>query len=164
MPAVPNIESWILSDPKVFASFSNMPLSDNEKKFQDYIADTGFRFLNQREKARLASRATLKSYDALRAAMLSPSLRWFINVTDNNNENPRGTINFDINKALLSNLVLEYFPQEQPIFRTLDGAVYTGYRMSQEIAAGSEIGRKYSSDLLRVCRDLLARQAQKSVA
>jgi hypothetical protein len=61
-------------------------------------------------------------------------------------------------------LVLEYYPAEAPIYRALDGSVYTGRDMANEISEGTPIGRKYSSDLLRACRDLLARQAQNARA
>ena len=33
--------------------------------------------------------------------------------------------------------------------------------MMQEITDGTDLGREYSSDILRVARDLLSRQAQK---
>jgi hypothetical protein len=163
VPAVPNVESWILSDQKVFASYSKIAEFEADEKFHHYLSDSGFHFINQRDKARLMSKGSLRDYDVFRAAMLSPSLRWFINITDIGTEGHYSGIEFHMNGVLLSNLVLEYFPRDMPIYKTLDGSVYTGYQMSQEISAGSEIGRKYSSDLLRVCRDLLARQAQKTI-
>jgi hypothetical protein len=62
---------------------------------------------------------------------------------------------------LFINLLSE-FPPDKVIFRPLDHSQgYSGQQMIEELANGSLIAQEYASSLLRVCRDLLARQAAK---
>lgn len=159
VPAVPNVEAWVLSDPVTYSNYHTNDSTGQHKSFEAYIADVGLHFFNQKQKIRLSTKRISQEYSVFRAAMLSPSLRWFIKATDPSPATAGSNIAFDLNKALLSNLVQEYYPLSHVLYKALDGSTYTGLQMAEEIRVGSEIGRKYTSDLLRVCRDLLARQA-----
>jgi hypothetical protein len=163
-PAVPNIEAWVLSDPQLFELYISSGDSSLPPSFDEYISDARFHFMNQKEKNRLTTHKMLGNYSASRAAMFSPSLRSFIRMGEMDNDDLPRQLDVELPRELLSNLVLEYYPPQKPLYKSLDGSVLTGCAMAEEIARGSEIGRKYASDLLRVCRDLLARQAQNSGA
>jgi hypothetical protein len=162
-PAVPSVESWLLADHEVFSVMSaNMPEKIQET-FNSYLANGDFHFFNSKFLTALTRKKIAAVYDPNRASMLSPSLRSFLKLLDAGSGVPSSDFGFDVPTAILANVILEYYPPEQPIYRTLDGSIYTGQEMAREVQAGTEIGRKYSSDLLRVCRDLLARQAQNAV-
>ena len=163
-PAVPSVEAWILADSRVFETVSAAGRFNIGESFEAYIADNKFRFFNSKFLMSLSRRSTESIYDSNRAAMLSPSLRSFIKTLDHVKDISPPDFKFHLSRSLLSNLVLEYYPPELPVYRSLDGSIYTGRDMARQIEEGTEVGRKYSSDLLRVCRDLLARQAQKTTA
>jgi hypothetical protein len=161
-PAVPSVESWLLSDPEVFRVMSiDMPEQAHET-FEMYLGNGDFHFFNSKFLTALTRKKIAAIYDPHRAAMLSPSLRSFLKLLDAVNGRSPAEFTFNLPAAIISNLILEYYPPDQPIYRALDGSVLTGQEMATEVQAGTEIGRKYSSDILRVCRDLLARQAQKA--
>jgi hypothetical protein len=102
------------------------------------------------------------TYDPHRAAMLSPSLRSFLKLLDTVHRRSSAEFELNLPTAIITNLILEYYPPDQQIYRALDGSILTGQEMAREVQAGTELGRKYSIDILRVCRDLLARQAQRT--
>lgn len=62
-------------------------------------------------------------------------------------------------RTFMSKLVEEY-PAEGVIHRTMSGS-YTGREMASLISSGHPIGTEYATAMLRVCRDLLTRQAEK---
>ena len=68
-----------------------------------------------------------------------------------------------LNREVLRNLISEIYPSEKTLFRSASGETISAERMMQEVTDGSDLGREYSSDILRVARDLLARQANKKV-
>lgn len=160
-PAVPFVEAWILSDPTVYSNVQRIGNIDSEDNFAQYIVSSGFRFYNQKQKDSLSRRATLSLYDPGVAATFSPSLRSFIRLFDRVAGNEAVELPFSIPGVVLSNLVQDYYPSKSVIYRTMEGGNFTGRQMAEEILKGTSIGRQYSSDLLRICRDLLARQAQK---
>jgi hypothetical protein len=163
-PAVPSIESWLLTDRSVFDLISGDERYSINQTFDSYLTDNKFRFFNSRFLSALARKRVATIYNPNKAAMLSPSLRSFLKTLDHVRGRPVQEIDFTVPSSVLASLVREYYPPDLPIYRALDGSTYTGRDMVREIVEGSEIGRKYASDLLRVCRDLLARQAQKARA
>lgn len=164
VPAVPSVASWILADPLVFRLLAAEARLDLKQSFEAYVVDSSFRFFNSKFVGALSRRLVSERYDPNRAAMLSPSLRSFLKTIDHVQGREPDDFQFTLPGPVLANLVLEYYPAELPIYRALDGSVYTGHDMAREISEGTAIGRKYSSDLLRACRDLLARQAQNARA
>jgi hypothetical protein len=156
------VESWLLADPHVYELISSDERYSIHQPFEAYVVDNAFHFFNSKVIAALSRKKVEATYDPNRAAMLSPSLRSFCKTIDHVRGIASHDFEFALPGAVLANLVLEYYPPELPLYRALDGSIYTGRDMAREIGEGTSIGRKYSSDLLRVCRDLLARQAQKS--
>jgi hypothetical protein len=64
-------------------------------------------------------------------------------------------------RRLMADIVSEPFPADGIVFRTPCGETYTAERMRREILEGSGEGRAYATSMLRVCRDLLMRQARR---
>jgi len=160
-PAVPNLESWILSDSEVYEALSRTDSGNYRNTFDKYISNSGVHFINSKAKYHLGTKSIRNIYSSARAEMLSPSLRSFAGLLAYLGEGARPPTEFSLPAALLSNLLTEYYPPEAPIYRTLEGSTLSGKEMAREIVISSGLGRQYSSDLLRVCRDILARQAEK---
>ena len=64
-------------------------------------------------------------------------------------------------RVAISNLIGEVASDDAPMWRTTS-ATYTAKQLRHEVASGTDLGRQYVSDLLRVARDMLARQARIS--
>ena len=63
------------------------------------------------------------------------------------------------NRKLMASLVREC-PPHLVIWHSSDGAL-TSEQMVKEIEDGTELGRQYAGDILRVCRDLLKRKSER---
>jgi hypothetical protein len=98
------------------------------------------------------------------AAARSPSLHAFLKglarITGDRISLPEDVHARSVGRDTFSNLIAEITPAESIIYRTIDGS-YTAGEMIREVRDGTELGRQYSSDLLRISRDFLARQAQR---
>jgi hypothetical protein len=162
-PAVPSVESWLLTDPEVFRVMSVDMSEQVRETFETYLGNGDFHFFNSKFLNALTRKKIVAAYDPHRAAILSPSLRSFLKLVDASHGRSSAEFKFNLPAAIISNLILEYYPPDQPIYRALDGSTLTGQEMAREVQAGTDLGLKYSSDILRVCRDLLARQAQRAV-
>ena len=161
IPAVPNLYAWLLADPIYFEYIRRKNRIKDFPTYNEFLSKKQAIFLNSRDKGFLLQKSSVENYDARRACMVSPSLRAFFRSIAALFNDTKLEFQFDLNKALLSNLVMEFYPSDKEIYRSLDGNTMTGEEMVKEIQSGSSIGIKYTSDLLRVSRDLLARQAAK---
>lgn len=167
-PAIPTIEAWLFADSRAFfevvgsraeAFLGRMPLPE-QLPYPKFLKST---LLRDKE---IYSRL-LESIDVLVAGSRSPSLKYFIQQARRLACLP--PLQFErapsqsgqISRELLRNLISEVYPSDKPLFRAASGAVVTAEQMMQEITDGTELGREYGSDILRVARDLLARQARK---
>lgn len=65
----------------------------------------------------------------------------------------------NIKREVFAGLVREVVPATTILWRTSEGYSFTAKQLLEEIENGSEIGRQYAADLLRVARDFLKRQA-----
>lgn len=165
--AIPTIEAWLFSDieatiretknnPRAQELLSRVPMPD-EIPYPKMLAKNIFR----------------KNFDFIErevnievAMSRSPSLRTFITgvaeaigyeLTFSWEENYVRSEGRDI----FSKLVNEIIPAEKIIYRTLDGQVFSAHDMIRHIKEGTDIGIKYSVDVLRIARDMLAREARK---
>lgn len=64
-------------------------------------------------------------------------------------------------RDVFSKLVNEIVEPNKVIYRSLDGTKITAREMSLHIRDGSDIGVRYSVEVLRMARDLLARESSK---
>lgn len=167
-PAIPTVDAWLFADSRAFFSvvqgkgdafLGRMPLPE-QLPYPTFLRSRMLQ--NKGQLHRL-----LETIDIVTAGSRSPSLKYLIQTARrmsglpalpfDESTNPAG----QINREVLRNLISEVYPSDKALFRAASGAVITGEQMMQEITDGTDIGREYSSDILRVARDLLARQAQK---
>jgi len=64
-----------------------------------------------------------------------------------------------MSRKVFANLLREV-PEDTIVFKATSG-IFTAKDMIKEVEDGTEFGHQYGSDVLRIARDLLARQAQK---
>ncbi len=168
-PAIPTVEAWLFADVEALfealgeradAFLGRLPLPEQ----LPYPKVLKAALLRDKDRYhRLLSRI-----DVNRAAARSPSLRYFLNTARQLSGMPAldagrsSPVAGRLDRETLRNLISEVFPSSKPLFRAASGAVVSAEQMMQEITDGSELGREYASDILRVARDLLARQAARA--
>lgn len=167
-PAIPTVDAWLFADTGAFFEVvghkaeqfvGRMPLPE-QLPYPTFLKSTMLR--DKRTFKRL-----LERIDLFVAGARSPSLKYFIQTARRMSNLP--ALGFDepsnaagqVNREVLRNLISEVYPSEKTLYRSASGAIVTAEQMMQEITNGTDLGREYSSDILRVARDLLARQAQK---
>jgi len=167
-PAIPTVDAWLFADSKALFEtlgekadqvLGRMPLPEQipyPKALRHALLRSPKKF-----------EGVFDHVDIQVAGSRSPSLKYFLQQA----YRFTGTapVDFDgptiienqIDRALMRNLISEVYPSSAPLFRSASGEVYTGEQMMQEVIDGTDIGREYMSDVLRVARDFLARQAKK---
>lgn len=110
----------------------------------------------------------VRDVDISRACARSPSLSAFLGGIASmlGVEGPAVTqaASRTISRDALANLIAELVPSDVVAWRTTDGATYTAEQIRRHIEEGTEIGRAYASDLLRISRDLLRRMAKQKTS
>lgn len=166
--AVPCIESWLFADhenaklkakntSKAEMLLSRLPLPD-EIPYPHLLAKNVF--------PKTDYRTILEGSNLNLAASRSPSLRKFIlGVSkiigvESGLQWEREYVR-TAGRDVLAKLVDEVTPPSSVIYRTLDGEKITAGEMSDHIKNGTKIGMDYSVDVLRISRDLLARNSNK---
>ena len=70
----------------------------------------------------------------------------------------------NMDRKIFANLLKEVFYSDTVIYKTMtDGKQFTAKEILSSVEEGGEIGKQYTSDLLRIARDFLKRQDRKSV-
>jgi hypothetical protein len=164
--AVPTIEAWLFADAEALRScvgvgsreiVDRLPLPE-EIPFPREIV----RRLFEDEHASLC---VVDRMDVAKASARSPSLHVFLRglarIAGRPAILPDDVHTRSMERDVFSNLVAEISPAATVIYRTVDGATFTAEQMIRHIREGTSTGRQYASDLLRVSRDFLARQAQR---
>jgi len=167
--AVPSIEAWLFADiesirdksksnKRTYELLSRLPLPD-DIPHPRHLAFSILRLKDAPEKF-------ISEININIATSRSPSLRKFILGVESllNVESKVGwekeyvrTVGRDI----FSKLVDEVTPPDAVIYKTLDGDKVTAKEMSKHIHDGTNIGLTYSVDVLRIARDMLARNSRK---
>ena len=165
--AAPSIDAWIFADDRAVINFfkgsrfellvSRLPLPEQIQHPGDLVR-TVFGDFNKALEA-------LKTFDISRACARCPSLHKFLETVSKAlgvtlpeiAEAHARTINRDV----FSNLIDEVAEPDRVMFRAADGTVFTAAEMAREVREGSELGREYAADVLRVARDWLARRAER---
>jgi hypothetical protein len=106
----------------------------------------------------------LLGIDIERAAARSPSLRAFLvgvgRLIGIEKESIVESVGRSIPRDALAGLIAEIVPSDTVVWRTTSGD-YTAADLRQQIESGTEVGRRYVTELLRVSRDLLMRKAAR---
>lgn len=147
--AVPNVALWLAADEDTARH-----LADFEARLKGLRGDENV----------LLTLASCVEID--RAAARFPSLREFlIGMADllgtgdalRFEEGAGGSLPRDVVAGLVREI-----PEHEVAWRTASGTAFTSRELVAQIEAGTEIGRQYASDLLRVSRDFLRRRAKRS--
>ncbi|MBB4192209.1 hypothetical protein [Rhizobium aethiopicum] len=163
--AVPTIEAWIFADPEFAKSAARSPHAKEmidraplpetipyPKQFAMNVFGSASRYPNA------------GNFDVNLAAARSPSLRAFVEGI--------GTligaeVDFKLPVGKLSDTrdvvstLLRELPETKVVWKTMTGARISAGELARAIAEGTPLGNQYATELLRVARDLIARQANK---
>jgi hypothetical protein len=167
--AIPSIEAWLLADP--FAALRNS-LSTSADLIQRLGPPDEMAFPREVLKHLFecdkwgrprAAEKIIRDTDYRIAATRSPSLRAFLTgvgelIGEKKYEGiPDGYAAFG--PRVFASLIGEFSPQDKIVYRTLNGKQLTAAQLMREINEGSSLGQHYVSDLLRIARNILARDA-----
>lgn len=166
--AVPEIEAWLFADVQTALRFAKRGVGAvNRVEFADEIP------MAKQFAARTFGRKELEEVGLAIAAHMnieialsrSSSLRDFLAGVGRVIGDPRFQGLPDayrmLGPRLLGSLVRETNKSDSVIYRTLDGQQVTAAELANAIAEGSSLAKEYASDLLRVARDQLAREARR---
>jgi hypothetical protein len=166
--AVPTAEAWLFADEEAArhaaatlgseSLLARLPLPEEISRPKD-LAHQAF--------GGVPNWAFLENIDVARAMGRSASLRSFIEGLYRLLGEPLNKLAYggsrSFSRDVLSSLLGEIAPADSVAWRTADGASFTAEQLRREIESGSELGQQYASDLLRVARDMLARQATRGM-
>jgi hypothetical protein len=165
--AVPTIEAWLFADAEALLAtvagdhakefVARLPLPE-EIPFPKQVVDQLFKSFRD-------SLRVIEQMDVAKACARSPSLHVFLGgLAELLGE--RFEVVEDVHvrsmpRDVFSNLVAEVMPGSMVIYKAVDGTAFTAEEMIRHIREGTTVGRQYSSDLLRISRDFLARRAER---
>lgn len=163
--AVPTIEAWLFADanalldtvaePRARELVARLPLPE-EIPFPKQVVNQIFKGFGD-------SLRVIERMDVAKACARSPSLHVFLSglaeLLGERREAVEDVHVRSMPRDVFSNLVAEVMPADVVIYKAVDGTVFTAEEMIRHIREGTAVGRQYSSDLLRISRDFLARRA-----
>lgn len=163
--ATPEIEAWLFADIDLaleHAKSKNAEIILKRMSLPDEVPhpkeSAKFLFQNYKEAY------FLKKIDISKATFRSPSLHDFLTrlsiILDIQLEEVQEPISQNIDRKIFINLLNETLPSNKVVFKSSSG-VYTTEEMITNIKNETELGKEYTSDLLRIARDLLTRQANR---
>ncbi|MBA2923581.1 DUF4276 family protein [Pseudomonas sp. P7] len=166
--AVPTIEAWLFADDKIASSLAKnesairtierMPLPESIP-YPKYLASQVLRITKSPHRYNV-----LRNLDIHRAAARSPSLRNFLagicDVLELASDLPDHAMSSTVSRDIFSTLLRE-LPGDAVAWRTLAGEIYSAAELARNIGEGTEIGKQYVTELLRVARDFTLRKAKK---
>lgn len=166
--AVPTIEAWLFADDKIASylarnesairTIERMPLPESIP-YPKYLAGKVLKINELRHKYE-----ALRDIDIHRAAARSPSLRNFLagiyEVLKLKSDLPDHSMSSTVSRDVFSTLLRE-LPGDTVAWRTLAGETYSAAELAKNIGEGTETGKQYITELLRVARDLTLRKAKK---
>jgi hypothetical protein len=167
--AIPETEAWVFADERLLLQ---QPLHEGAKEklmrlslpeelpyprqltryfLKNQLMD--WRFLEQMDIARATARTpALKIFLSQLGALLGMELPMVQNA-----------IAHQLDRKLFANLIREVMPSQTVLYKTLDGRQFTAEQILENVQEGTNIGKQYASDILRVARDFLKRQANRSI-
>jgi hypothetical protein len=162
--AISEVEAWIFADDTLLLQQN---LTDNSKEIISrlslpeeipYPRQLAYNLFKGK-----TNWAFLEKMDINKATSRSPSLKVFLreigtalNIDTHFIDN--GMAN-TMDRKIFANLIKEVLYSDTIIYKTMDGTQFTAKEMLSNVEEGGEIGKQYTSDILRVARDLLKRQA-----
>ncbi len=168
--AIPEIEAWLFADDEMAIKKAQgelerqivnaLPLPEEIENPLE-IAKLVF----NSDKKSLASWAFMKEINIERACARAPSLRHFLTGLNQLLELSLPSISESVSRSLnqdvFTGLIREIVPADTIIWKTSEGHLLTAEQLREEIKRGTELGRQYAADVLRVARDLIKGMAQR---
>jgi hypothetical protein len=161
--AIPEIESWIFADEALLRKQLNghasktldrLPLPEeipHPKQLVGNILRT------------LKDRNFLKDMDVQTAAARTPSLRDFLlkigEYLDVDTTHLKGSVSVSMSRKVIAGLLKEVSASDKIMYKALDGNQYTAKEVWEQVEEGTEFGKQYALELLRVARDYIQWQA-----
>ena len=166
--AVPTLEAWIVADSEaVGRALSEDDLGgmvEYALAAEDLQEWSG---VVHRIRERRTALHIIEQMDVEVASARSPSLRTFLKGIGELLEVSTSFLDQayarSLGRDVISNLLAEVARGDAVVYRTADGDAITAEVMIHQINDGTDLGRQYASDLLRISRDFLARKAQREV-
>lgn len=166
--AVPTIEAWLFADDKIASylarnesairTIERMSLPESIP-YPKHLAEKILKINNLKR-----NHEVLRDIDIHRAAARSPSLRNFLagisDVLELKLDLPDHSMSSTVSRDVFSTLLRE-LPGDVVAWRTLAGETYSAAELARNISEGTETGKQYMTELLRVARDLTLRKAKK---
>jgi hypothetical protein len=166
--AVPTIEAWLFADPQVAKRYASSTLARQTAErlplpelipYPKYVARQIFRGRASVYPAGIAS-----EIDLTVAAGRSPSFAAFLGgIFDElgiKSEIRAESLSASVSRDAISSIVRE-LPASSLVWKTVDGKALNASDLAIEISEGTAVGMQYSTELLRVARDLIVRSARK---
>ncbi len=169
--AVEEIESWILADKDLLLKYAkteeaknrihNLPLPE-EIMYPSFVLN---KLIGYKEGK--FDLSFLREIHIPNACARNQSLKDFVvgmgQLLDIQIPNIEEAISLNMNLKIFSNLLKEVYEKQTIVYRTMDGYTYSASDIVQQIEDGTELGKNYAADLLRMSRDFMIRKANKKV-
>lgn len=172
--AVPEIEAWLLADEQLLlrrlsddaeamALLRRLPLPEEIPRPRELLKD----LFGANSRRPQFLRPYIAEMDLARACARSPSLRRFLEglatMVDARLSLSDEVYSRSLHRDVLSGLLGEV-SADTVMWRSVSGDTYTASELREQIEQGTDLGRQYAADLLRVARDLLKRSARPRTA
>jgi hypothetical protein len=165
--AMPTIEAWLFADDLMVKEI----LGEESWEFKFFLSlPLPEEISNPKEMAKFFFGSSIKSWEFLktinisRATSRSPSLRYFLSgiekMLGRNQAPAMSRLVENMNLKIFAGLINEVVPADTTIWKTSDGETFTASQLRQEIDKGTDLGKQYASDVLRVSRDFLKSTAR----
>ncbi len=165
--AIPEIESWVFADIHLLQK-QNIHEAANDKLLRLPLPEeipyprqlVHYIFGNNKIDWQF-----LSQMDIAKATARTPSLTVFLKrlgeLLDIDMQLVHNSIAQNLDRRIFANLIKEVAESETILYKTLDGTQFTAEQILENVEEGTEIGKQYTSDILRVARDFLKRQANR---
>ena len=172
---VPQIEAWLFADDFLIKKYGNKEQTKQIARLPlpqeiTYPKEIYQNFLRKKNAYGLADEyAFLLEMNIGRATMRCPSLSHFLrkiadllHISTDITTPIENTSSNILPKHIFSNLIQEVANANTVIFRTLSGYSITADDMQKAVLQDSPEGKEYISNVLRVARDIIRMQSQKT--
>lgn len=163
--AVPQIEAWLFADDRHAQAHA---VSEDARRIMEHVP-LPEAIPNPKELAcelfgPPEQWGFLRTINVEYAAARSPSLRAFLvgigKLLHLEREPIVESVGRTLDRDVIASLISEILPSNTIVWRTTSGE-YTAAELRQHIESGTEVGRRYAMDLLRISRDYLMRKAAR---
>lgn len=163
--AVPTIEAWLFADdlaareaarsPQALALLERLPLPEMiayPKQLAWNVFDKGSNF------------EFMRGVNVAVASARSPSLRIFLEGVSHAHGRLEPlsvkALHASVSRDALSTLLRE-LPGDTVAWKTVDGAQVRAEDLAQQVLEGTELGKQYVTEVLRIARDIIVRKATR---